>query len=144
MDAFRFQDPRGGSDGVTWFVTLRTIEPDLQWQDLREIVADVFLSRDGEHYKIGDFVVLPDQVQLLVGMYPERDVGEQCRDWIDRSTAEINASRSRSGEFWNSAPKVERIRDWDEFDAHRKFIRRSPRSADLRVGEYYLHVNDDV
>lgn len=143
MDAFRFQDPQGGSDGVTWLVSFRTIEPELQWQDLREIVADVLLSFDGQEYKIGDFVVLPDQVRALVGMYPNRDTAEQCHGWMSRSAEQINASRNRTSDFWTAEPEMVRIRDWDDFDAQRKAIRRLPRATNLRVGEYYLHVHDE-
>ena len=143
MDAFRFHDPQGGHDGVTWQVTLRTIEPELQWQDLRELVADVLLSGDGRDYKIGDFVVLPDSVIALVGLYPSRDIVKHCLEWRMASAALINESRHREGEFWNSNADTDRVTDWDDFDARRKSMRRRPREAGLRVGEYYLHVSDD-
>lgn len=143
MDAFRFEDPQGGEDGVTWFIALQTIEPELQWQDLREIVADVLLFGDGQDYKIGDFVVLPDRIEALVGMYPLRDITDLCRDWIDRSTKQIHTIRQSSGKFWRSDFTTQRVLDWDDFDTRRKSIRRTPRLAKLRVGEYYLHHHDD-
>ncbi|MGB0580559.1 MAG: hypothetical protein ACPGVU_12710 [Limisphaerales bacterium] len=143
MDAFRFQDPQGGTDGVTWQITLRPSEPDLQWQDLREIVADVLLAGDGLDYKIGDFVVLPDRLIALVGLYPGRILEQQSREWITTSAARIDECRERKGDFWKAKTESERIRDWDDFDARRKALRRAPREAGIRVGEFYLHVHDD-
>ncbi len=163
MDAFRFHDPLGGADGVTHFVTLRTIDSlpagtelsdevldrghgscELQWQDLREIVADVLLAGDGERYKIGDFVGMPNHIHVLVGMYPGFAMMDQCRDWIGQSTALINESRGRTGEFWHPEPVDTPVKDWDDFDGHRKYIRRDPKRGGLRVGEFYHHVADDL
>lgn len=162
MDAFLFRDPKGGTDGITHYLTLRTIDSlpvgiapsddeldkgygrcELQWQDLREIVADILFSLDGECYKIGDFVVMPNHVHLLVGMYPGRNCGDQIRDWMEQSTRLINATRRRTGDFWHRDPIDVRVRDWDDFDERRKYIRREPKRAGLRVGEFYHHVADE-
>lgn len=164
MDAFRFHDPGAVPDGVTHFVTLRTKDSipagtaaasiaaeldkglgscELQWQDLREMLADVLLSLDGEDYKLGDFIVMPNHVHLLVGMYPGRSISDQCADWITRSTGLINESRGRYGEFWHAEVIDSLVMDWDEFDGYRKYIRRDPKRADLRVGEYYHRIADE-
>ena len=159
MDAFRFQDAAGAADGVTHFITLCTIdalterssasdevlnqgggECELQWQDLREIVADVLLAQDGEEYRIGDFVVMPNHLHVLVGLYPGRSVAEQAQAWMKRSTELINDFRRRTGNFWHDLVISSPVADWDDFDECRKRIRRDPKSAGLRVGEYYLHI----
>jgi putative transposase len=162
MDAFNFHDPQGGADGVTHFLTLRTVDSlppgtglsdevldqghgacEFQWQDLREMMADVLLSLDGECYKIGDFVIMPNHVHLLVGTYPGRQITDLWRDWIGRSTELISESRGRSGIFWHAEPVDCLVKDWDEFDERRKFIKRDPKRADLRVGEFYHHIATD-
>lgn len=162
MDAFQFQTGRGATDGGTHLITLRTVDSlglgsgvddreldqghgscELQWQDIREIVADVLLAQDGEEYRLGDFVVMPNHLHALVGMYPGRSVDAQCAVWISRSTELVNAFRSRAGEFWHPDAKCEQVKDWDEFDERRKRLRRDPKAAGLRVGEYYLRVAED-
>jgi len=158
MDAFRFRNPGGGPDGLTHFLTLRVVDAlpehaaptdealnrghgrcELQWQALREIVADVLLSGDGLAYKLGDFVVMPNHAHLLVGMHPGRRADEQCRQWMDESTRLINEARRRDGAFWHPEPINHRVRDWDDFDECRKRIHLDPKRAGLRVGEFYLH-----
>jgi len=162
MDAFQFQSEGNVADGGTHLITLRTVDAlssgmpiddgglnrgdggrELQWQDLREIVTDVLLAQDGEEYRLGDFVVMPNHLHALVGMYPGRNVAAQCEMWISRSTELINAFRSRTGDFWCADPVCEPVRNWDEFDERRKTLRRDPKAAGLRVGEYYLHVAED-
>ena len=53
----------------------------LRRPELARIVADGLRHFDGERYRLGDFVVMPNHVHLLVCLLGQTDVEKQCYSW---------------------------------------------------------------
>ena len=53
----------------------------LRRPELSKIVADSLLYFDGIRYHMGDFVVMPNHVHLLVCLIGETDILKQCYSW---------------------------------------------------------------
>src|SRR5947207_7442723 len=53
----------------------------LRRRELAEIVAQSLLHFDGDRYFLGDFVVMPNHVHLLVGLVGATDMERQCYSW---------------------------------------------------------------
>ena len=106
---------------------------------LAGIVAASLRHFDGERYLLGDFVVMPNHVHLLVRLFGgEGAVKQQCRSWKKFTATEINRVLGRRGHFWQAESYDHMVRDAEEFAAFQNYIASNPVKARLREGEY-LH-----
>ena len=109
----------------------------LRKPDLARIVADSLLHFDGARYHMGDFVVMPNHVHLVVCILGDIEPEVHCYSWKKFTVTQINRRLGRKGRFWQEESFDHLIRNPDQFDAIRKYIANNPASAGLRVGEYY-------
>ena len=72
----------------------------LQRPALSKIVAESLLYFNGDRYHIGDFVVMPNHVHLLVCLLGGTDLLKQCRSWKKFSAGKINKVLGKTGRFW--------------------------------------------
>jgi putative transposase len=111
----------------------------LRRPDLAKVVADSLLFADGRNYVMGDFVVMPNHVHLLVGFGNEGQLLSQCYSWKKFTATQINRRLGRRGEFWQTDSFDHLVRSQEEFDHYRHYIAENPQRAGLREGEYYHH-----
>jgi putative transposase len=111
----------------------------LAQSELSFIVAESLLHFDGTRYELTDFVVMTNQVHLLVAFYEKDALLKQCRSWKRFIAGQINATLGRRGEFWQVEQFDHLVRCEEEFDRYRKYIADNPRKARLREGSYRLY-----
>jgi REP element-mobilizing transposase RayT len=116
----------------------------LKRPDLAQIVAKSLLHFDGQRYYMGDFVVMPNHVHLLVCLLGETDIKAQCKSWKKYTASAINASIGRRGHFWQPEVFDHLVRSEEQFDAIRRYIADNPIKANLRKGEYLLYQRSDL
>ncbi len=104
---------------------------------LSKIVADSLLHFDGDRYHMGDFVVMPNHVHLLVGLIGDTEILKQCRSWKKFAVGKINEVLGKTGRFWQEESFDHLVRSPEQFSAIQQYIRKNPRH--LREGEYFLH-----
>lgn len=109
----------------------------LRQSRLAKIVADSLMHFDGERYSIGDFVVMPNHVHLLVGLIGETDIVAQCYSWKKFAATKINRALGNRGRFWQEESFDHMVRSPEQFAAIQKYIAANPTT--LQEGEYYLH-----
>ena len=109
----------------------------LRRPELSRVVAECLLHFDGERYEMGDFVVMPNHVHLVVGLTGETDVVKQCRSWKRFSAREINKRLGRDGRFWQEDSFDRLVRSVEQLEAMRRYIGENP--VGLREGEYFLY-----
>jgi putative transposase len=108
----------------------------LRQAELSEIVADSLGHFDGNRYHLGNFVVMPNHVHLLVCLLGETDIVGQCYSWKKFTAGEINKAIGKSGRFWQEDSFDHLVRSPEQFDAIQRYIAENPRN--LRKGEFYL------
>ena len=54
----------------------------LKRPELAKIVADSLLHFDGQQYRMGDFIVMPNHVHLLAVFSTAEAMKEQCDSWL--------------------------------------------------------------
>ena len=110
---------------------------DLKRPRLSKIVADSLLYFNGDRYQIGDFVIMPNHVHLLVCLLGDTDLLKQCRSWKKFSAGKINKLLERSGRFWQEESFDHLVRSSEQFCAIQQYIMKNP--SYLSNGEYFLY-----
>ena len=109
----------------------------LKRPELSKIVADSLLYFNGDRYHMGDFVVMPNHVHLLVCLLGNTDLLKQCRSWKKFSAGKINKVLGKTGRFWQEESFDHLVRSPEQFCAIQQYIRKNPNH--LQDDEYFLY-----
>ncbi len=104
---------------------------------LSKIVADALLYFHGNRYHIGDFVIMPNHVHLLVCLLGNTDILKQCRSWKRFSAGKINKVLGKTGRFWQEESFDHLVRSLEQFYAIQQYIRNNP--SHLQSSDYFLY-----
>jgi|SRR5262245_7199812 len=115
----------------------------LRQPEMSRIVADALLHFDHSRYEMGDFIVMPNHVHLLVCLKHDTDVEAQCYSWKKYSAGRINNRLGRRGRFWQEESFDHLVRSAEQFTALRRYITDNPRKNGLKAGEYFHYVRKD-
>jgi type I restriction enzyme R subunit len=110
--------------------------------ELAQIVARSLRHFDKQRYHLGDFVVMPNHVHLLICLLGITEPEAQCYSWKKFTATEINKALSRKGRFWQEESFDHLVRSSEQFEYLRRYIADNPRKAGLRCGEF-LHWQKD-
>jgi type I restriction enzyme R subunit len=110
----------------------------LRHPEIATIVAEALRHFDENRYDLGDFIVMPNHVHLLVGLRGTTKIEEQCRSWKRFTARRINETHGSKGRFWQEESFDHLVRSPEQFDYLRRYIAENPRNAGLAPGEY-LH-----
>lgn len=108
----------------------------LQKPELAKIVADSLMFFDGDRYRMGDFVVMPNHVHLLAVFGSEELLKEQCDSWMHFTARKINLQLGTKGKFWQQEPFDHLVRSPEQFSYLRDYIRDNGRKAKLQPNQY--------
>ncbi|MBL9180207.1 MAG: transposase [Verrucomicrobiaceae bacterium] len=108
----------------------------LKRAELAEIVTGALRFFDGSRYMLGDFVVMPNHVHLLVGGLARDAMLKQVESWKKWSAMKINEVLGRSGRFWQDESFDHLVRSEASFEKFRQYIAENPVKAGLRSGEF--------
>ncbi len=109
----------------------------LQNPEFAEIVADSLMHFDGERYRMGDFVIMPNHVHLLCAFSNEANMRDQFDSWQKFTATKINRVLGRRGKFWQGDPFDHLVRNPRQYDYLRSYIEDNPKKACLKDGEFY-------
>jgi len=110
----------------------------LKRPELAQIVADNLRYHDARRYHLGDFVVMPNHVHLLVCLLGQTEIEAQATSWKRYTATKINRRLGRRGRFWQEESFDHLVRTPEQFDALRRYIAQNPSTAALHEGEF-LH-----
>jgi len=110
----------------------------LKRPDLARIVADNLKYFDGERYRLGDFVVMPNHVHVLVNLLGQTDLEKQCYSWKKYTATKINRALAQRGRFWHEESFDHLVRSAEELEQLRLYIAENPQKARLHEGQYLL------
>lgn len=114
----------------------------LRDQRIAEIIADSLAYSDGVQYHLGDFVVMPNHVHLLVGLLGASEITTLCESWKHFTALKINRHLSRRGRFWQEESFDHLVRGPEQFWRFQTYISDNPRRAGLAPGTYFLRSLD--
>jgi REP element-mobilizing transposase RayT len=102
------------------------------------IVENALLHFDGIRYQLGDYVVMPNHVQVLLAPVPDHGIGGITGSWKRHASREINKLTGSEGTLWQHESFDHLVRDNGSFEGFRRYIRQNPGKARLHPGEYRL------
>ena len=114
----------------------------LKRPELAKIVADSLLHFDGERYRMGDFIVMPNHVHLLAAFSDPDAMEAQFDSWLHYTAFEIHKVIGEKGHFWQQEPFDHLVRSVEQYEYLRAYIADNPRKAGLKPGEYYYRKYD--
>lgn len=97
-------------------------------------VVDALRHFDGDRYDLGDFVIMPNHLHLLVQFIGDGRLKKQCYSWKHFTAREINRCLGRTGHVWQGETYDHIVRSEFEFDNYRKYIADNPVKAGLKDG----------
>jgi putative transposase len=109
----------------------------LQRPELAEIVANSLLHFDGDRYRMGDFVVMPNHVHLLCAFANAESMRQQFDSWQHYTAVRINRQLGETGKFWQGDPFDHLVRSADQYESLRDYIADNPKKAGLASGQYH-------
>ena len=80
------------------------------------IVANSLLHFDAQRYQMGDFVVMPNHVHLLVTFPDGGTMKKQIASWLRFTATQINSLLQRSGTLWQEEPFDHLVRSGTQYD----------------------------
>jgi len=105
--------------------------------EVSTIVADSLFRFDTVRYHLGNFVVMPNHVHLIVCLLGDTDIEVQCTSWKRFTARQINQELKRTGRFWQEESFDHLIRSAEQFAAIQTYIAQNPRY--LNFDEYFLY-----
>ena len=108
----------------------------LRRPELAAIVADSLLHFDGERYRMGDFIIMPNHVHLLAAFGTEDGLITQCDSWLHYTAFRINQQLGEKGKLWQQEPFDHLVRSSEQYAYLRKYIADNGKKARLSPGEY--------
>jgi len=104
--------------------------------ELAKIVADSLLHFDGQRYRMGDFVVMPNHVHLLAAFLSSEEMRKQFDSWMHYTAFRIHQQIDEKGHFWQYEPFDHLVRSAEQYEYLRGYIADNPTKAKLKDGEY--------
>jgi type I restriction enzyme R subunit len=107
--------------------------------DAANIVADAPRHYDGDRLRCGDFVVMPNHVHWLVIPISGHNLEKILHSIKRFSARRINELLGRRGKLWQKESFDRIVRDADEYERTREYVRANPERAGLNSDEFYYH-----
>ena len=108
----------------------------LRSPELAKIVSEALLHFDGDRYRMGDFIVMPNHVHLLASFPTEEAMVTQCDSWTHYTAWKINLALGQKGKFWQQEPFDHLVRSPEQYEYLRGYIRENGTKAGLSEHEY--------
>lgn len=144
-DGWRKLDSKQRLDFDNHFNRLREMTLDachgaclLRDSSMANIVASALLHFDGTRYCMGDFVIMPNHVHLLVSFSTQEDLKACSYSWMHYSARKINQRLGRVGLLWQQETFDHLVRSPEQYDKLRNYIHDNGINAGLQANEFLL------
>ncbi len=103
---------------------------------LRDIIASSFHHYDARRYHIGDYIIMPNHVHVLVTPLPGFTHREITAAWKRYTGHEILKRTGGEAPFWLEESFDDIVRSPAQLDHYRRYIRENPAKAFLKPGQW--------
>ena len=101
-----------------------------------QVVEGALRFFDGDRYVLGEFVVMPNHVHVLVAPAPDWELSKLLHSWKSFTAKEVNKLIGRAGTLWQDESFDHIVRDARELEHLERYIRENPGRARLAAGSH--------
>jgi len=106
--------------------------------EIASVVEKALLHFDGERHQLGDYVVMPNHVHVLVRPNSNETLESILHSWKSFTAKQANALLNTSGVFWRNEYFDHLVRSEAQYDRFRGYIAENPAQARLKTERYRL------
>lgn len=102
--------------------------------DIGSIVENALMHFDGDRYQLGEYVVMPNHVHLIVRPDTNETLESILHSWKSFTAKKANALLNTEGVYWRSEYFDHLVRSDAQYEKFRNYIAENPIQAGLRDG----------
>ena len=106
--------------------------------EIGELVERALRRFDGMRYQLGDFVIMPNHVHVLVRPAATDPLEGILHSWKSFTAKEANALLKKTGSFWRDEYFDHLVRSERQYEKFRDYIAENPVKAHLKSGTYRM------
>ncbi|MCC5850131.1 MAG: transposase [Verrucomicrobia bacterium] len=110
----------------------------LRDEKIREILIEIFHYAAGERYLLGNYVIMPNHVHILLQPCNGASLKACLGSIRHYSAREINKSLNRKGALWQAEPFDHLVRSVSFFKKYQRYIRINPVCAKLQAEDFTI------
>ncbi len=104
--------------------------------DCAALVADTLRHFDGQRYNLGDYVIMPNHIHVLVQPTGTSSLGSILHGWKSYSAHQLQQIGCANGAVWQRESFDRLVRDQAELERFRSYILKNPETAKLPIGRF--------
>ena len=104
--------------------------------EIGELVETALRHFDGSRYRLGDFVLMPNHVHVLVQPAGDTELSTVIQSWKSFTAKRANACLGTSGAFWRDEYFDHLVRSEAQYEKFRAYIQENPTGARLRHDQF--------
>ena len=105
---------------------------------IRKIVTASLEFFHGKRVWVGDYVVMPNHVHVLMRPMPEFELEDILQAVKSFTATKINRMLGAEGHFWMRESYDHIVRDYEQLEAFQLYVAANPGKANLKPNEYML------
>ena len=105
---------------------------------ISEMVEKALRHFDGTRYQLGDFIIMPNHVHLLVRPAENESLEAVLHSWKSFTSKQANLTLGTTGSFWREEYFDHLVRNGAQYEKFQGYIRENPIKAKLKAGTYRL------
>ncbi len=98
-----------------------------------KIVADALKHFDGQRYRLGEWVVMPNHVHVVVTPIGDHSLTDIIQSWKSFTAHEINKNTDSSGQLWQHESYDHIVRSPEQLCHFEQYIHNNPAKAGVNV-----------
>ena len=104
----------------------------------RELIERALHHFDGERYRLDAWVIMPNHVHAIVQPCPGQELSDILHSWKSFTAKQVNDALGFNGTLWQDENFDRIVRDFEELERMRTYLRNNPGQAGLKEGEFSL------
>jgi len=105
-------------------------------QEFSKMVEQTLLYFDGDRYRLGDYVIMPNHVHLILMPINQHRLSDIMHSWKSFSAQQINKQRGKKSALWMDESFDHMIRKESSLSKFQQYIRDNPKTAFLKKDCY--------
>ncbi|MCX6969142.1 MAG: DNA methyltransferase [Verrucomicrobia bacterium] len=110
--------------------------------DVKAVVENALSHFNGSRYRLGEYVVMPNHVHVLVSPLGDHELSDILQAWKSFTAKEINRLIGETGHFWQKESFDHIVRSPDQMERIKAYIRDNPNAVEAASRRFGAKTRD--